>query len=238
MAEAAASNGISIQGDGLGRAEKLFRRSGLLSHQYLLLLRFITINTAAMALLAAVWLQGWIDPLIYEDHTRLIAITAGLFVIGLAICTHKIFQVSLELNSLSLERPTQGSRVELFLNRARTIDAASRSNLAGSIRLKMGTKISAVKNIANSLVLLGLIGTVLGFIIALSGVDADNVGDVSAIGPMVSTLIEGMSVALYTTLVGSVLNVWLMLNYRILEGGTVQMLTQLIDRGEAIHART
>ena len=34
---------------------------------------------------------------------------------------------------------------------------------------------------------------------------------------MVSTLIDGMSVALYTTLVGSVLNVWLMLNYRLVE---------------------
>jgi hypothetical protein len=38
---------------------------------------------------------------------------------------------------------------------------------------------------------------VIGFIIALSGVDPATAGDVNAIGPMVSALIGGMSVALY-----------------------------------------
>jgi hypothetical protein len=86
-------------------------------------------------------------------------------------------------------------------------------------------------------VLLGLIGTVVGFIIALSGVRPEVVSDVGAIGPMVSTLISGMSVALYTTLVGSLLNVWLMINVRLLEGGTVKLLTTTVELGER-HARS
>lgn len=86
---------------------------------------------------------------------------------------------------------------------------------------------------ANSLVLLGLIGTVLGFVIALSGVDPQAAGDVRAITPMVSDLISGMSVALYTTLVGAVLNLWLMVNYRILAGGATKLATSLIALGEA-----
>ena len=49
---------------------------------------------------------------------------------------------------------------------------------------------------------------------------------------MVSTLIDGMSVALYTTLVGSVLSVWLMLNYRLVESGTVRLLTAIVELGE------
>ena len=85
---------------------------------------------------------------------------------------------------------------------------------------------------ANSLVLLGLIGTVVGFIIALSGVRPEVVSDVGAIGPMVSALINGMSVALYTTLVGSLLNVWLMINVRLLESGTVKLLTATVELGE------
>jgi hypothetical protein len=67
---------------------------------------------------------------------------------------------------------------------------------------------------------------------ALSGVNPDTVGDVSAIAPMVSSLIEGMGVALYTTLVGSVLNIWLMLNCRLLETAAVSFVTQLMDRVE------
>jgi hypothetical protein len=85
-------------------------------------------------------------------------------------------------------------------------------------------------------VLLGLIGTVIGFVIALSGVRPDVVSDVNSIGPMVSTLISGMSIALYTTLVGSLLNIWLMVNVRLLEGGTVKLLTATVEAGER-HAR-
>jgi hypothetical protein len=39
-------------------------------------------------------------------------------------------------------------------------------------------------------------------------------------------------VALHTTLVGSVLNVWLMLNYRLVEGGSVRLLTAIVELGE------
>ena len=76
--------------------------------------------------------------------------------------------------------------------------------------------------------LFGLIGTVVGFIIALSGVDAGKAGDVSAVFPMISTLIAGMSVALYTTLVGSIAGgVWLRLNYHFLSQSAVELLTTL-----------
>ena len=104
--------------------------------------------------------------------------------------------------------------------------------LASALRLTLVGRIAAIRHIANTLVILGLIGTVLGFIVALSGVDPAQVADVAAIGPMVSTLIQGMSVALYTTLVGAVLNVWLMVNYRLLEGGVVRLFTAIVERGE------
>lgn len=93
-----------------------------------------------------------------------------------------------------------------------------------------------MRHIANSLVLLGLIGTVLGFIIALSGVDPENAADLSNVAPMVSTLIAGMSTALYTTLVGAVLNMWLMANHQLLATGTVKLITTLLEATES-HAR-
>ena len=82
---------------------------------------------------------------------------------------------------------------------------------------------------ANSLVIIGLIGTVVGFIIALSGVDPSIVSDVNAIGPMVSTLITGMSVALYTTLVGAVFSLWLSLNYHFLAKGMIALVASILE---------
>ncbi|MCH8154558.1 MAG: MotA/TolQ/ExbB proton channel family protein [Proteobacteria bacterium] len=112
----------------------------------------------------------------------------------------------------------------------------SRAILASSLRLKLSQRVTVVRHVAGSLVLLGLIGTVVGFIIALSGVEPERAADVKAITPMISTLISGMSTALYTTLVGSVLNVWLMINYQVLAGGTVKLITALLEFGEE-HAR-
>ncbi len=103
---------------------------------------------------------------------------------------------------------------------------------AAGLRLGMASYIAPIRQIANSLVLLGLIGTVVGFIIALSGVDPDTVSDVNAISPMVSTLLSGMAVALNTTLVGAALNLWLTVNYHVLSAETAQFTIKLTASGE------
>ena len=54
---------------------------------------------------------------------------------------------------------------------------------------------------------------------------------------MISKLILGMSVALYTTLVGAVLNIWLMVCYHVLASGTLRLVTAIVERGE-LDART
>ena len=47
---------------------------------------------------------------------------------------------------------------------------------------------------------------------------------------MVSTLISGMSVALYTTRVGALLGLWLTIHYRILSTGTATLYSELLTR--------
>jgi len=77
-----------------------------------------------------------------------------------------------------------------------------------------------------------LFRSVIGFIIALSGVEPESVSDPEHVATMVATLIQGMSVALYTTLLGAVLNVWLNINHRILSTGTVNLISQIVQFGE------
>ncbi|PKP72698.1 MAG: hypothetical protein CVT84_17400 [Alphaproteobacteria bacterium HGW-Alphaproteobacteria-6] len=80
--------------------------------------------------------------------------------------------------------------------------------------------------------MLGLIGTVLGFILALSGISASMTPDVGAVSGMISRLIAGMSVALYTTLEGSVLSLWLTVNHQILGAGAARLVSGLVMLGE------
>ncbi len=205
---------------------------GARRYQFLLLLRFGLINLVGLGLLALAQVHGWVALTLSADQTRLVVVIFLVFLAGLANCTYRIVQTSRELNRIRPFDPLVPSLAAQFLAKTRGRTGESRSILISALRLKLTQRIAIVRNIANSLVLLGLIGTVIGFIIALSGVDPDTAGDFSAVAPMVSTLIDGMSTALFTTLVGAVLNVWLMVNYHILAGGTVKLITALVDLGE------
>jgi len=202
------------------------------AQRHLLLMRFAVFNLVALALLGAAWLKGWVGLVLQGDATQLVLIIALVFAYGLVSCAHKVLLTSKEINETRDPERHPGSRVAHYLESIRGRDGHARANCASALKLKLATRIASIRHLANSLVFLGLIGTVIGFIIALSGVDAEAAADVSSIGPMVTTLISGMSIALYTTLVGAILNVWLMINYRLLEGGTVVLATNIIELGE------
>ena len=51
---------------------------------------------------------------------------------------------------------------------------------------------------------------------------------------MVTSLINGMSVALYTTLAGSIFSVWLNICYHVLASGANQLLSKIIEMGEKV----
>ena len=207
-----------------------------ISYRYLLTLRFVLINLIGFALLGVAYLQGLLAMVLAADQTYLSVLIFLVFLGGTAICARKIWQTSRELNYVRAFDPLSASRAAEYIARLRGRSGDSRGILASSLRLKLTQRIAVVRQVAGSLVILGLIGTVIGFIIALSGVEPERAADVTAITPMISTLISGMSTALYTTLVGSVLNIWLMINYHVLAGGTVKLITALFEFGEE-HAR-
>jgi hypothetical protein len=202
------------------------------AHEYLLLFRFLLVNLLAFAWVGAAYFQGLIDEIFIADLTHLTMVIAAVFVGGLAVCARKIWQTSKELNQVKDFDPLVKSKTSTYIAQLRGRPAESRAILASTLRLKLSQRAGIIRHVAGSLVLLGLIGTVIGFIIALSGVDPEQASDVSSVTPMVSTLIEGMSTALYTTLVGAVLNIWLLINYHLLAGGTVKLIASLVELGE------
>ena len=221
----------------LAELYRALTRDDPIAHRYLLLLRFILANVIAVALVGAAAVQGWVGVLLAADEGGLVRAIVAVFVLGLVWSARRAVQLSRGLNELERFANVPGAPAPAYLDTVAATAAEGRALLASSMRLKLASRIAPIRHLANSLVLLGLIGTVIGFIIALSGVRPEVASDVAAIGPMVSTLISGMSVALYTTLVGSLLHVWLMVNVRILEGGTIKLLTATIELGER-HVRS
>ena len=201
-------------------------------YRFLLVLRFVLINLIGFALLAVAWLQGWIAQILAADDTHICKLIFALFVAGLVLSGQKVWMLSRELNSLDLGPGAEPGKVTAFMRAIAGRGGDTRQALAGVLRLKLAHRIAPVRHIASTLVLLGLIGTIIGFVIALSGVNQDAVTDAGAIGPMVATLLHGMAMALFKTLVGSILNVWLMVDYRLLEGGVIHVLTRAIEEAE------
>lgn len=196
-------------------------------YRSLLMLRYILLNVIGFALLGVAWSQGYVHKVIGADQTYLSVVIFLVFVVGLVLCTQKLWQTNSEIDALKTPEGLQSKTVSHLL-----VQTNEGSNISGSMRLRLSHRISVVRHLGNTLVLLGLIGTVLGFIIALSGVDPETASDVNSIAPMVSRLIQGMSTALYTTLIGSIFNVWLMANFQMLSSGTVQLISDIQEAVE------
>ncbi len=201
-------------------------------NQHLLVLRFATFNMAGIALFALAWSMGWIGTVVAGDDTMITVGIALVFAVGLMFAGRLAWRISAENNAAIGHRRERSEWIDSYLREVSAKDAGSRAIAGSALRLRLANRIGSVKQIANSLVLLGLIGTVIGFIIALSGVSAETAADPQSIAPMVGDLIRGMSVALYTTLAGAVFNLWLMVNFHILAGGSARLASQLIEAAE------
>jgi hypothetical protein len=196
-------------------------------HHWLLWSRFAALNLVGIAGLFLVWMNGWVDRIVMGDSSRITILIFVLFLIGLVSSAWRIDKVTRELDYV---RMGQGGRLEAYRT---SVAANDRSTATRALELRLFSRIAFIRHLANMLVLLGLIGTVVGFVLALSNVNPEVVSDVNAVSGMVSQLINGMGVALYTTLVGSVLNLWLAANYQLLATGTANLAAALIDAGYA-----
>jgi biopolymer transport protein ExbB/TolQ len=209
-------------------------REGSWVPNHTLLLRFALVNVVALGLLAAAWMQGWLIGF-SEWRTWIMSLAIfGVFVWGLMLTGFRLYHVNQTLLTVTAGHDDINPPYDKIFARLRRCTAQERALATDMARMEFGNNIGAIRYIANSLVFLGLIGTVIGFIIGLSGIDAAATKDVDKIAPMITELINGMSVALYTTLLGAVLNIWLNINLRILTDGSVRLLAVLVDQSAQV----
>lgn len=75
-----------------------------------------------------------------------------------------------------------------------------------------------VEWIATHVVRIGLLGTVVGLIIAFSAAGTGGSSDPDDVRRMIASVVDGMYVSLYATLLGIATNLWLKINLRLLGG--------------------
>jgi uncharacterized membrane protein YgdD (TMEM256/DUF423 family) len=81
---------------------------------------------------------------------------------------------------------------------------------------------------ADSLMKLGLLGTIIGFIIMLAPIAGLDVSDKSVLKSSMGVMSDGMAVAMYTTLAGLVGSILLKLQYYMLESATSGLFARVV----------
>lgn len=179
----------------------------------LLIYRFLLVNL--LAVLAGIFAfdRGWIQPLYANDFTYLTSVIAVLFVICWATTFRRVIGIAQQLNKI---KKTGAWYMKQGANE------------------KVWAKISWLKDVSGWLVGLGLLGTIIGFSYALSGVNEVSLGSARGVSDAIGPLMEGMRVALNTTIAGAIFSTWNEVNQRIMRTATTCWLADCNDGGRMV----
>lgn len=159
----------------------------------LLLYRFILFNSLMTCLMAWLASKGYIAVLVASDPTGISLGIAALFGLSAVATVTQAWKITKEKNA----------------HKAGTYTAKDRE--------KRGVKLGRIFRASEAMALLGLVGTLVGFIIAFATADPTSLLSAADVGTGVVQMMKGMGVALYTTLTGAVLGGWTSENYNMLK---------------------
>ena len=86
--------------------------------------------------------------------------------------------------------------------------------------------------LAELMIRLGLLGTVIGFIFMLGSIANVASVDVQALQQLLTNMSSGMRIALYTTLTGLAAGILLGFQYRLLDAGVDRLMAEIIELSE------
>jgi hypothetical protein len=163
------------------------------------------------------------------DIYHLCKLITAMFLIGLFLCGKKLLKISSYHDSFN-----NGIITGFHTDYAQNIKKPDidKSLMANSLTTNVFSYISIVNKFIGYLVLLGLLGTVFGVMIAFLGFDLSTVGDISSLASSSVSLVQGVKIALYTTMLGSIYSLWLSLCYHILERFSYTYVQEVIVFGE------
>ena len=171
----------------------------------LLIYRFIVFNSLMSSLMLWLASKGYIGLVLASDPTGISWGIVALFVLTFGSTLRQLWKVTQQKNEIKEDEMLGAG------------SGAWNDKLKGVI--KRIIKLRSIKLAADTMSMLGIIGTVVGFIVAFAVQDPSALMDVD-VGSMAATvlgMVKGMSIALYTTLTGAVLGVWTTWNWAMIK---------------------
>lgn len=189
------------------------------------------------------WDLGILQKIIDQDATRVCLLTLGLL-LGMSLhCAYRVIFLSAQekksealmqhknLNDKALFGPGESIAQDYIVASQGThFGPESEKSLSADImveKLRGGHQVGWF--VVNLMIKLGLMGTVIGFIIMLSsvsGLDSLTLSDVKA---LMQTMTQGMGIAMSTTLIGLISSMFLSAQYLFLDRIADQLVVRIVD---------
>jgi hypothetical protein len=210
-----------------------------MKYNHALLYRWLIGNSFAFLAVYVAWLQGWLEVAFSTDASAITVAMTILFAIFWAASTFRMLHINREISRF-LNRESEGIAAEYFENlRIKSANQGGgqidQSMLASTLRARVLMPVQVFNFVANLMVLIALIGTVLGFVIATHGL-----GDVLAQGEgvegvkgVVGQIVNGLGIAPAATLVGSILGgLWLGVHHQLLYNAASSLVVGIVEKAE------
>ena len=217
------------------------------------LLRWLVFTGLTVVAVVVLWRFGLIRLMVQADRTYISSIICVLYVAASLHCLVRTLAVSGE--------GERERRTAVVLENAETIfaadglppgltsdhirDLAEKARTQGARRLDQTLLLRGLAErmrgsngfgnfAADSLMKLGLLGTIIGFIIMLAPIAGLDVSDKSVLKSSMGVMSDGMAVAMYTTLAGLVGSILLKLQYYMLESATSDLFARVVRLTETL----
>lgn len=211
---------------------------------FVMFLRAIIFNAACISLVAYIYQDGRIDAVLKFDTLYISRTIAGLGILGLGTIMIRIFQISRELNIVKKYRGlmdlggdkkaadewlrSTNSRVAEFIQGYRRVLPEDKSIFVENFKMIIASKLSIFGSVGEWATTLGLLGTVVGFRVALEFMTG--LKDINLLVTFVQNISGGLMIAIDTTIVGICAAIVLHVNLKwILQPGAVQLISEAVN---------
>lgn len=184
---------------------------------------FFVINLSGIAMLWLAHMRGWVNMVIERDVSNISLAIAAVFAFGLMLCFSRIRGLNKAFDEIDKDDGTEVSEY-------RQMAARSASNATELLKVILGRKLMWINALLVVLPTLGLLGTVVGITMGLESSVVANAGSISeVVEELFFQVIQGLSVAFYTTIVGMVFMLWLFVNAKMLEIESMRLMEGILD---------
>ena len=222
------------------------------------LLPWLIFTGVSLFAFVLLWYYGLIERMVASDHSYISSVIGVLYIASSLHCLWRILIISREGDAALKTAQAVIRNGGGFLNDApiegkdslpsglvavHIRDLVTKAALQGAERLDQTLLLRVLADrlrgsnqfgafAADTLMKLGLLGTIIGFIMMLAPIAGLDTENREAVRSSMSLMSDGMAVAMYTTLVGLVTSILVKVQYTLLDSATAKIFAFAVDLTE------